>query len=111
MARLLCCKEKFFEVCWPYGIATEIKVCDPIIESIFLKDSPVHDGAVIIKKNYITNIKVILPLTESNELPARFGLRHRAGMGISEKTDALVLIVSEETQKITYFKNGEFQSL
>ncbi len=90
------------------GLSTEIKINKAIIESIFFKNSPLHDGAILIRDNQIIATKVVLPVSDSKELPARFGLRHRAGMGISEKTDALVLIVSEETGKISYFKNGNF---
>ena len=78
-----------------------------ILESIFYKNSPLHDGAVLIKDNAIVATRVILPLSKKN-LPSRFGLRHRAAIGITEKTDALCLIVSEETGKLSYVKDGEF---
>ncbi|MFA5298647.1 MAG: diadenylate cyclase CdaA [Lutibacter sp.] len=83
------------------------EVNQPILESIFYKNSPLHDGAIIIKENFIIATRVVLPLSAKN-LPARFGLRHRAAIGITEKTDALCLIVSEETGKISYVKDGEF---
>ena len=83
------------------------EVNQPILESIFYKNSPLHDGAVIIKENYIIATRVVLPLSTKN-LPSRFGLRHRAAVGITEKTDALCLVVSEETGKISYIKDGEF---
>ncbi|MDO9594480.1 MAG: diadenylate cyclase CdaA [Lutibacter sp.] len=83
------------------------EVNQPILESIFYKNSPLHDGAVIIKDNFIIATRVVLPLSAKN-IPARFGLRHRAAIGITEKTDALCLIVSEETGKISYIKDGEF---
>ena len=79
----------------------------PILESIFYKNSPLHDGAIIIKENFIVATRIILPLS-TKTIPSRFGLRHRAAIGITEKTDALCLVVSEETGKISYIKNGEF---
>lgn len=83
-------------------------VNEAIIESIFYKNSPLHDGATIIRDNYIIATRVILPVSDSTKIPARFGLRHRAAIGVSEKTDAICLLVSEETGEISYIKDGEF---
>ena len=82
-------------------------VNEAIIESIFYKNSPLHDGATIIRDNYIIATRVILPVSDSAKIPARFGLRHRAAIGVSEKTDAICLLVSEETGEISYIKDGE----
>lgn len=90
------------------GDRMEIEVNRPIIESIFYKNSTLHDGAMIIEDNKITATRVILPVTQERNIPLRFGLRHRAAVGITEKTDALALIVSEETGDISYVKDGEF---
>lgn len=90
------------------GDKMNIQVNQPIIESIFYKNSPLHDGATVIEDNYIVATRVILPVSNERTIPLRFGLRHRAAVGISEKTDALVLVVSEETGQISYIKNGEF---
>lgn len=90
------------------GDEMNIKVTQPIIESIFFKNSPLHDGAIIISKNIIKATRVILPLNNEKKIPQRFGLRHRAAIGITEKTDALALVVSEETGQISYVKDGEF---
>ncbi len=90
------------------GDSMDLLVNTPIIESIFYKNSPLHDGAMIIEDNNIVATRVILPVTNDNSMPLRFGLRHRAAVGISEKTDALALVVSEETGKLSYIKNGEF---
>ncbi|OED37123.1 TIGR00159 family protein [Flavobacteriaceae bacterium (ex Bugula neritina AB1)] len=90
------------------GDELDILVKTPIIESIFYKNSPLHDGAMIIEDNRILATRVILPVTNDRDIPLRFGLRHRAAVGITEKTDALALIVSEETGQISYVKNGEF---
>jgi len=90
------------------GDEMNIAVTQPIIESIFFKNSPLHDGAVIISENIIKATRVILPVSNEKSIPQRFGLRHRAAVGVTEKTDALALVVSEETGQISYVKNGEF---
>ncbi len=81
----------------------------PIIESIFYKNSPLHDGATIIRDNHIVATRVVLPVSASSHIPARFGLRHRAAIGVTEKTDALCILVSEETGEISYIKGGRFE--
>ena len=78
-----------------------------ILRSIFLRDSPLHDGAVIIDEKIIRAAKCILPVSASLHLPTEAGLRHRAALGISEATSALALMVSEETGKIGYAHKGE----
>ncbi len=83
-------------------------VNEAIIESIFYKNSPLHDGATIIRDNYIIATRVILPVSDNSKIPARFGLRHRAAIGIAEKTDAVCILVSEETGEISYIKDAEF---
>ncbi|PHO00179.1 TIGR00159 family protein [Rhodobacteraceae bacterium 4F10] len=83
-------------------------VNEAIIESIFYKNSPLHDGATVIRDNYIVATRVILPVSNSAKIPSRFGLRHRAAISVSEKTDAICLLVSEETGEISYIKDGEF---
>ncbi|OIQ41871.1 MAG: TIGR00159 family protein [Bacteroidetes bacterium MedPE-SWsnd-G1] len=89
------------------GDAMNAQVNKPILESIFYKNSPLHDGAIIIKDNMITATRIILPLSDKT-IPTRFGLRHRAAIGITEKSDAICLVVSEETGMISYIKDGEF---
>ena len=84
-----------------------IEINQPIIESIFYKNSPLHDGAVIIEGNYITGSRVILPVTDNQNINSRLGLRHRAAIGITEKTDALAIVISEENGKLSLIKNGE----
>jgi len=90
------------------GDEMNIKVTQPIIESIFFKNSPLHDGAAIIENNIVKATRVILPVSNETSIPLRFGLRHRAAAGITEKTDALALVVSEETGQVSYIKNGKF---
>lgn len=77
-----------------------------LLISIFNKYSPLHDGAVIIYNGKVKAARCILPVTE-RDVPAQFGLRHRAAIGMSEATDTLILIVSEETGQISLAKNGK----
>lgn len=81
---------------------------EPLLTSIFYKNSPLHDGAIIIEDNIITATRVILPIDNNVKIPARFGLRHRAAISITMRSDAVALVVSEETGQISYVKNGEF---
>ncbi len=90
------------------GDKMDLEVNQPIIESIFFKNSPLHDGAIIIEENRITATRVILPVTNERNIPLRFGLRHRAAVGITEKTDAVCLVVSEESGQISYLRDGDF---
>lgn len=89
------------------GDRMNAEINQPILESVFYKNSPLHDGALIIKENFIIATRIVLPLSNKS-LPSRFGLRHRAAIGITEKTDALCIAVSEETGKISYINDGEF---
>lgn len=77
-----------------------------LLENIFFKNSPLHDGAVIIEKDRIHAARCILPVSESRNLPPNLGLRHRAALGITEVTDALALIVSEETGHVSIADHG-----
>lgn len=90
------------------GDQMNIELTQPILESIFFKNSPLHDGAIIISNNTIKATRIILPVSNQKDIPAHFGLRHRAAIGITEKTDALALVVSEESGQISYINNGAF---
>ncbi|NQY07056.1 MAG: diadenylate cyclase [Flavobacteriaceae bacterium] len=90
------------------GDAMQIELKQAILESIFYKNSQLHDGAVIVEGNFITATRTILPVSNQQNIPSRFGLRHKAAIGITERTDALAIVVSEETGQISYIKNGEF---
>ncbi len=78
-----------------------------LLLAIFNKYSPLHDGAVIIHDGKIKAARCILPVTEQDNLPAQFGLRHRAAIGMTETTDTLVLVVSEETGQMSVVRNGK----
>ncbi len=82
-----------------------------LLESIFYKNSPLHDGAVIVSDGRIAAARCILPASDSVNLPAHMGLRHRAALGISENSDAVVIVVSEETGRVSVVKNGFITTL
>lgn len=92
------------------GIALHALVSEKLLESIFNKYSPLHDGAIIIVNNRIIYAGAVLPVSESPDLPARSGLRHRSAVGITEHSDAIAIIVSEETGNISYSKNGKLRT-
>ncbi len=78
-----------------------------LIKAIFYKNAPLHDGAMIIEKNRIVAAKCILPVSQNPNLPNDYGLRHRSGLGISETSDALVIIVSEQSGNVSVAQNGK----
>ena len=80
-----------------------------LIENIFFKNSPLHDGAMIISDNRIEAASCILPVSHNTDIPKSLGLRHRSALGISQETDAIAIIVSEETGNISVAQNGKFQ--
>ena len=80
-----------------------------IIISIFNKNSPLHDGAIIISGEKILAARVVLPVSDNPELPPEYGLRHKAALGITELTDCVVIVVSEETGQISLAENGEIE--
>lgn len=90
------------------GEALDAEVTKGLLLSIFNKYSPLHDGAVIIHKGRIKAARCVLPVSENDHLPAHFGMRHRAAVGMSESTDTLVMAVSEETGRLILARNGKF---
>ena len=90
------------------GVRLEAEVSAPLLVSLFQPKTPLHDGAVIITGNRIEAAKCILPLTQ-NTLDRRLGTRHRAAVGLSEESDAVVVVVSEETQAISVAYNGKLK--
>ncbi len=87
------------------GIALDAKVSTPLLCNIFFKNSPLHDGAIVIEGDRIIAAKCILPVTQS-DVPKSYGTRHRAALGISEISDAITIVVSEETGKISIAQGG-----
>lgn len=88
------------------GDLMEAEVSKRLIESIFFKNSPLHDGAIIIRDNKIKAARCVLPVTDNQNLPAHLGMRHRAALGITEQSDAIALIVSEETGNLSIAVEG-----
>lgn len=91
------------------GDILEARTTSRLLESIFNKTGPLHDGAVIIHRDKIKAACCILPVSDNFEIPEHYGLRHRAGLGLTEQTDALVIIVSEETGNISLADSGNLQ--
>jgi uncharacterized protein (TIGR00159 family) len=83
------------------GEPIKAKVSQRLIESIFYKNSPLHDGALIIQNNEIVAARCVLPISENSNFPSNLGMRHRAALGIAESTDALALAVSEQSGEIS----------
>ncbi len=89
------------------GEIIDANINSRLIENIFFKNSPLHDGAMIIYGHEIKAAGCILPVSKNQSIPKRLGLRHRAALGITENTDAIAIVVSEETGKISWAVNGE----
>jgi diadenylate cyclase len=89
------------------GQVVDAKISEFLIETIFFKNSPLHDGAVIISGGTIRAARCILPVSSNPEIPANYGLRHRAAVGITEKSDSIAIIVSEERGKLSYSFEGK----
>ncbi|TVR81165.1 MAG: TIGR00159 family protein [Chitinophagaceae bacterium] len=88
------------------GVKIDAVISSKLLESIFEKNSPLHDGAVIISENKIMAAGCTLPVSENEDLPDRVGVRHKAAVGITEQSDALAIIVSEEKGTISYARGG-----
>jgi diadenylate cyclase len=89
------------------GVVLDGQVSAEILESIFRKDSPVHDGAAIIEGDLIARVSSVLPLTQRAQVPSEYGTRHRAGMGLTDRSDAIVVVVSEERGEVTLMWEGQ----
>lgn len=88
------------------GIKVDAEVSPQLIVNLFTPNTPLHDGAVIISKNKIAAAACILPLADDKDIAKELGTRHRAGIGISKESDAIAVIISEETGKISVAKDG-----
>jgi diadenylate cyclase len=91
------------------GDAVDAEISQRLIENIFFKNSPMHDGAIIIVNNKIKAARCVMPVTENVDLPAHLGMRHRAAIGITEHSDAIAIVVSEETGSISIAQEGHIQ--
>ena len=88
------------------GEIVDAKITDLMMQNIFYKNSPLHDGAVIISENRIRAARCILPVTDHQGIPVQLGTRHRAAIGITEQTDCIAIVVSEQTGGISFCKSG-----
>ena len=93
------------------GVVVNADISNPLIENIFFKNSPLHDGAMIIRNNRITAARCILPVTQKTNIPGHYGLRHRAAIGVTEVNDCIALVVSEETGNISMVTGGEIRTI
>lgn len=91
------------------GERIDANISRVLIENLFFKNAPLHDGAVIISGGRIVSAGCLLPVSHREDIPKRLGLRHRAALGISEVSDAIVIVVSEETGEISIAQEGEFR--
>ena len=89
------------------GDRFEAEISRRLIMNIFVKNSPLHDGAMIIVGNHIAAARCQLPMTNRTDIPAHFGMRHRAAIGLSEDTDADIIVVSEEDGAVRFVRSGE----
>jgi diadenylate cyclase len=92
------------------GELIDSALTDRMLENIFFKNSPLHDGAVIVKNNRIVAARCVLPVTDKENFPVHFGMRHRAAVGITETTDAMAITVSEQTGAVSVTIGGEINA-
>jgi diadenylate cyclase len=93
------------------GFNLDARLSRELLISIFMPVSPLHDGAVIISKGRVKHAGCILPLTQNPYINKRYGTRHRAAIGLTEETDAVVMVVSEETQEISLVRHGALTTI
>ena len=91
------------------GDTIDAKIGCRILLNIFFKNSPLHDGAVVIGDNRIVAARCTLPISERTDLPPKFGMRHKAAIGISEQCDASVLVVSEQRGQVSFVRGGKIE--
>jgi diadenylate cyclase len=91
------------------GEVLKSRISAGLLETIFFKNTPLHDGAVVIQNGIIVAARCLLPVTDQVNLPSRFGMRHRAAVGMSEHSDALIVVVSEESGFITVVDSGQIR--
>ena len=93
------------------GDRVDAAIHSRLIRSLFFKNSPLHDGAVVISGSRIIAARCTLPITQRKNIPANYGMRHKAAIGITEETDADVIVVSEETGKIAFVRAGQVKQI
>jgi diadenylate cyclase len=103
-------KDSLSELVTP-GTVLDGQLSAEMLEAIFRKDSPIHDGAAIIEADVIARVGSILPLTQRSQVPGKYGTRHRAAMGLSDRSDAIVVVVSEERGDVTLMWEGRARQM
>ena len=93
------------------GDTIDATVSRRLIENIFFKNAPLHDGAMLIVSERVRAARCTLPISDDQDIPAHYGMRHRAAVGVTEQTDALVIVVSEETGGISVVQGGKIQKI
>lgn len=102
------------EAILPYlqsGELIESRISSALLQNIFYKNTPLHDGAVIIVGRKILAAKTVLPISKAANLPMEFGMRHRSALGMSEETNTLIIVVSEQTGGVSYFMQGRYKKV
>ena len=110
-ALIVLAKSSSLEFVIESGDRLDAKISRRLIENIFFKNAPMHDGAIVIAGDKIVAARCTLPITENPHLPASYGMRHRAAAGITEHSDANVVVVSEETGHVSFVSNGEIKRM
>lgn len=100
-------RDMTLDVIMATGVAIDAKVSSELVENVFVPDTPLHDGAMIIRNGRVAAASCILPITNREDLDREYGTRHRAAIGLSEQYDAIVVVVSEETGKVSLIINGK----
>ena len=100
-------RDMSLDVIMATGVAIDAKVSSELVENVFVPDTPLHDGAMIIRNGRVASASCILPITNREDLDREYGTRHRAAIGLSEQYDAIVVVVSEETGKVSLIINGK----
>lgn len=107
---VICHKSSLTEIV-ETGDEIDARISRRLIENIFFKNSPLHDGAMILSENRILSARCTLPITQRQDIPAHYGMRHRAALGVSEVSDASIIVVSEETGAISFVREGGIKTM
>ncbi len=108
-ALIVIAQRNALESIYSSGTPIDAAINSRLLQNIFFKNSPLHDGALLVQRDRLSAAQCILPVSENPNIPKRLGLRHRAALGVTEQTDALVIVVSEETGAISLVEHGEIQ--
>ncbi|MBR2980707.1 MAG: DNA integrity scanning protein DisA nucleotide-binding domain protein, partial [Odoribacter sp.] len=107
-ALIVIAKKSFLDDFINTGVKINGDITQEIIENIFFKNTPLHDGAMIIGQDRVIAARCILPVSDRLDIPGSMGLRHRAALGLSASSDAQVIVVSEETGNISIFHQNQY---